>query len=333
MGNEKYTQSVSRIRAIETKLFDESRLNRMIESLSPYEALKVLQESEYGNQMQNMKNAKDYETILANELKNLYETLYSIVPNKSLVDMMTLKYDYHNIKTLLKGKALNKDLNYLVMEVNPCYTDKLKFAILNDNYRDIPKLMREAIENAIAEFSATNDPQIIDIIIDKYMFKDMLIKAETIDEPFVKNFVKLNIDLTNIKTLLRVKNQNRNRDFLNLVLISGGKVDKDILINCLNENIESTINKLMFTDYGNILKVGLDEYSKNRKLNKFEKLCDNYTMSYLKNSKYISFGPEPILAYIYAKENEIKAIRIIMVGKINNVSSNLIRERLRDVYV
>ncbi|MDF2880850.1 MAG: V-type synthase subunit [Clostridiaceae bacterium] len=333
MGNEKYAQAVSRIRAIETKLFDESMLNRMIESSSPEEALKILQETEYANQMQNIKNVQDYETILSNELKKLYDLLYNVVPNKALVDIMELKYDYHNIKTLLKGKALNKDYNYLLIKVKPDYTEKIKLSILKDNYSDIPKIMAEAIQSANSEFLITKDPQAIDIIIDNYMFKHILAKAETFDESFVKNFVKLNIDLTNIKALLRIKNQNRSREFLNSVLIAGGKVDKDILLNCLNESIETIINKLMFTDYGNILRMGLEEYIKDKKLNKFEKLCDNYTMDYLKSSRYISFGPEPILAYIFGKENEIKTIRIIMVGKINKVSPNVIRERLREVYV
>jgi V/A-type H+-transporting ATPase subunit C len=333
MENEKYAEAVSRIRAMETKLFDESMLNKLIESPSPEEAIKFLQETEYASEIQSIKKVQDYEIILSKELKKLYDFLYKTVPDKDLVDIMELKYDYHNIKTLLKGKALNKNYDYLLIKVKPDYTEKIISSIQMDNYRDIPRIMGEAIQKAYSEFSITKDPQVIDIIIDSYMYKHMLIKAEKFEESFIINFIKLNIDLTNIKTLLRVKNQNRNREFLNLVLISGGKVDKDILLNCLNESIENIINKLMFTDYGNILKMGLQEYSKNKKLNKFEKLCDNYTMNYLKKSRYISFGPEPILAYIYGKENEIKSIRIILVGKINKVPSNIIGERLREVYV
>ena len=36
---------------------------------------------------------------------------------------------------------------------------------------------------------------------------------------------------------------------------------------------------------------------------------------------------------IYAKETEIKIIRIIMVGKLNNIPAEVVRERLRDIYV
>ena len=56
-------------------------------------------------------------------------------------------------------------------------------------------------------------------------------------------------------------------------------------------------------------------------------------MEKMKSAKMISFGGEPLLAYIYAKETEIKVIRIIMVGKLNNINGEVIRERLRDIYV
>ena len=56
-------------------------------------------------------------------------------------------------------------------------------------------------------------------------------------------------------------------------------------------------------------------------------------MTIMKEAKFIPFGGEPLLAYIYAKETEIKVVRIIMVGKLNNISPEVIRERLRDIYV
>ena len=42
---------------------------------------------------------------------------------------------------------------------------------------------------------------------------------------------------------------------------------------------------------------------------------------------------EPIVAYIYAKQTEIKNIRIILTGKLNNINSKTIKERLRESYV
>ncbi len=56
-------------------------------------------------------------------------------------------------------------------------------------------------------------------------------------------------------------------------------------------------------------------------------------MNLNKGSKNVIFGPEPLFSYLHAKEAEVKALRIIMVSKINKLSPETIRERLRDLYV
>ena len=112
-----FSQVIPRIRVYETKLLDKSKLDRMIDSNSADEALKVLQETEYGKFMGNVKRADDYEIILSEELKRLFHVMYDISPVKSLIDLMSIKYDYHNMKVILKGMFLKEDLSYLLIPV------------------------------------------------------------------------------------------------------------------------------------------------------------------------------------------------------------------------
>ena len=46
-----------------------------------------------------------------------------------------------------------------------------------------------------------------------------------------------------------------------------------------------------------------------------------------------SFSIGPLVAYILARENEIKTVRIILSGKQNDFSDDAIRERVREMYV
>lgn len=333
MSNVNYAQAVSRIRAIETKLLDKTKIDRMIESNSSKEAFKILQETEYGNLFGNIKRVEDYEVILSEALKKLYKLMYEITYEKLVIDVMSVRYDYHNIKVLLKQKILKTDLRNLLIPVATVPVDKMKIYVSNKNYYDLNPIMREAIEKSEDSFESEKDPQKIDIILDHYMYKDMLFKAETLGEKYLLEFLKINIDLTNLKTLLRVKKQNKARGFLEEALIDGGKIDRDVLVSMLNDSNESIASRISYTDYEEILRVGIDEFSKSGSLNMFEKLSDNFIMNFIKDSKYVSFGIEPLLAYIFAKENEIKIVRIIMVGKLNNVAGDVIRERLRDIYV
>jgi V/A-type H+/Na+-transporting ATPase subunit C len=328
-----FTRVVPRIRVFETRLVDRAKLDRMIDSNSPEEALKILSETEYSSAIANMKRVQDYEVILGSELKRVYELMYEITPVKLLIFIMTLKYDYHNIKVLLKGRALEKDLSELLIPVGAVPLEKLANYIQGENLRDMDPLMREALEKTDEAFKASVDPQIIDILLDSFMFRDMLKKAQELGEDFLINYVRMNIDLINIKTLLRVKKQNKDREFFRQTIIDGGRIDRDILLNSLNESMDSFAGRISHTDYHSILRLGLEEYNKSGRINVFEKLSENMVMQYVKKAKYVSFGVEPVIAYLAAKEAEIKAIRIVLVGKLNKVAPELIRERLRDIYV
>ncbi|MBN1065637.1 V-type ATP synthase subunit C [Clostridium botulinum] len=328
-----FSQVIPRLRVYETKLLDKSKIDRMIDSNSANEALKVLQETEYANVMTNVKRAEDYEVILSEELKRLFNLMYEISPMKSLVDLMSIKYDYQNIKVILKGIFLKKDLSYLLIDVGTIEASKLKYLVENNDLRDLPQIMREAVEESKDKFENTKDPQVLDIILDKYMFKQLVQIKNEIKDNFVNKYVESVIDSTNLKTLLRVKKQNKGREFFTSVIIEGGSLDKDKLLGMLNDAVENISNKLAFTDYNDLIKSGIEYYTKTGSVSLLEKLVDNYIMDMMKDAKIIPFGVEPLLAYIYAKETEIKIIRIVMVGKLNNISAEVIRERLRDIYV
>ncbi|MGL5764865.1 MAG: V-type ATP synthase subunit C [Sarcina sp.] len=333
MDDMQFAQVLPRLRVLETRLLDKSKIDRMIDSKSSLDSLKVLQETDYSAHMLDIKNATAYEEILSKELIAVYENLYKICPVKEIIDIMSLKYDYHNLKVFIKGKILAKDFSYMIIPIGTVNTDKMKYAIDNEYYRDLDKLMRECIESVLADFNTTKDPQRIDTIIDKYQFKAIVNTAKSIKNISIDKYITSLIDLTNIKTLLRVKKQNKKRDFLADILIEGGSIDFDKYVTLLNESVENISTKLAHTNYENVLKEGISEFTQTQSVSTLEKLVDNYIMEMMKDAKFITSGPMPVLAYLYAKENEIKQIRTIMVGKLNNIAEEVIRERLRDAYV
>lgn len=333
MEDLKFTQAVSRLRVLEKRLLDKSKIERMIDSASADEVLRILSETEYANLMSDVKRAEDYELLLSKELKRVYSLIYEISPDKTIIDIMSLRNDYHNIKVLLKGKALDKDLDYLLMPDGNMDVNELKSAILSGDLRDLNSMAKMAIEEVNKIFADTKDPQQIDIIVDRYMFIHMLDMAKTTKMDFLIDYVKITIDFTNIKTLIRVKKQQKDVKFLREVLIDGGTISLDKFTISLNDSLENFMSKIRATKYFDIIKVGIEEYISTNKLTALEKICDNYIMDYIKKAKYITFGAEPLIAYVLAKETEIKIIRIIMVGKLNNIAPEVIRERVRDVYV
>ena len=65
----------------------------------------------------------------------------------------------------------------------------------------------------------------------------------------------------------------------------------------------------------------------------FGRWCDNLLIRKIKPQQYSAFGLGPLAAYILARENEIKSVRIVLSGKLNHLPEESIRERIREMYV
>ena len=328
-----FTHAVARIRVMDKRLLNKNIIEKLLDSDSAEEVLKVLQDTTYGSTSNEIESVYEYEKLLRAELVELYKNLYKISPIKEVIDVMTIKYDYHNIKVLIKGKALGKDFSTMIIPIGTLPLELLKTCILTSDYKPLDKHIGGIIQKVEEAFEESKDPQSIDTLLDKYMFEDMLAIAEKLNTDFITRYVKESIDITNIKTMLRVKKQDKDGKFLQSVIIPGGTLDSSLLITGLNEGLDIFISKISRSPYAKVLTSILEEYSYNGSISSLEILYDNYIMNHARDAKKVNFGPEPIIAYIIAKETEIKIVRIIMVGKVNKVDVKVIRERLREVYV
>ena len=324
-----YGQSVVTIRVLEKRLLTKNRIERMIESETCEEVLKLLSETEYSQDMTDIQNSRDYEKILKRETERVFSLVRNMSKNKEVVDILSLKYDYHNLKVLIKSKVFEKDNTNLLM--NAGTIDITKFKTKSETQSlDLPEEILEAIAEIKKEENLT--PQKIDIIVEKYYFKNLVNLSKKIDVKVITDYVKGLIDFQNIITLFRVQKQNRDAKFLDSVIFEGGTIPKDKIVASLNDSSETILNKFKKEKLGPYLVKGVEVFNETKRLSEFEKTSDNYLMELNKESKYIVFGPEPLFTYLVAKEREINAIRLIMVSKINNISSEKIRERLRDTY-
>lgn len=327
-----FTHAVARLRVIEKRLLDKVKVERLLECETPEEVLKILQEMQYGESITDINDVHSYEDMLRQELKDLYLNMYKLTPDKSIVDIMSIKYDYHNIKVLEKSKLGEKDFSNLLIPIGTIPIDALKNMVFSGEIKDLSPLMREGINKVEEDFSKSKDPQNIDIILDKFMYSDILQRALATEIEFIIEFVKATIDIANIKAMLRVKKQHKDGKFLESILIPGGEIEKNIFIYGLNDTLENFINNISKSSYAKILTSILEEYNNTGNFSSIEVLFDNNIIDRAKYAKRVNFGPEPLISFILAKENEIKIVRIIMVGKINKVPTEIIRERLRDIY-
>jgi len=322
---ENYLSLSAILRAREARMLTEERAMRMLEAPGFSEAAKMLSDCGYD----------DFSELSANEIDGalnekrgaLFNELAGACPDSEIVDVFRTKYDYHNIKVLIKSRSLNIDADRLYIKSGRITPEKLVEAFDEEKYSELPEVMADAIKESAAVLARTSNPQLSDFILDNAMFSEM--KALASESPFISNYVKVLIDAANLKACVRALRMGKDSDFLKSALIQGGNVDSDRLSAATSgEGFEplfkSTVLEQAASKAAETVSGGAQTA--------FELACDNAVTAYLKGAKLISYGEEAVAAYIAAAENEITAVRMILSGRISDINPEILKERLRDFY-
>ena len=328
MDRENFIQSSVRIRHAEKKLLTKQQLQRLADAKNLEDAIKLLNETSYSSELSKLDRPENYEQVLSEVLNKTYKEAMEISPEKSLVEILSCKYDYHNLKVLVKENILKEkfDSMYCMLDENEIEAFR-ELAFKNDEG------LSQDFKECIAFFETTKDPQDIDIFIDKKYFEKVLSLAERFKLEMITEYFKAMIDFINLRTFIRCRKQNQVKETLEKVLIKGGDVETDKILEMFYEDIEVLPIKLKAYKIGRVLSKIVEEYKNTNSLNSFEKSMDDYLVEIVRKAKSIHYGAEVIFSFLFAKELEIKNLRLILVGKVNGLSADFIKERLREVYV
>lgn len=323
-----YLQATARVRALETVMLDAKSLIKMVDARNAEEAFKVLSEAAIG-QGHELANC---EQAFRDNLLEAYRLVESVSPEPGLVDIFRYKYDGHNLKVAIKSRKLGRDYSAILSHMGTVPPERL-IAELDDRAFTglVPALAAAGLE-AEEQMAKTGDPQTVDILIDKAVLESMVKKAAELDNSFVTGFVRAQIDIANIRAAVRLLRMKKELPMLKRVAVAGGSVPLGKLYDAYGKGIDELLAVVASTPFGRVLEPCFEDLRGGRTLTLFEKLCDNYMISLFAKVRFIAFGIEPLVAYLYGKEWESNAARIVLASKLAGVPAAQITERLRDAY-
>ena len=331
MDREKFVRASAEIRVKEKQLLNKATFDRIIDASNLSEAIKFLNDTVYQSFFRDIDKAQDYEKALTKKQEKNFAELYKISPDPRVVDLVANNYIYHNIKVYVKDRLLESELSHLYVKIGE--TDWKQYANSNQEIEHIKDEYTNVIDKASLEYQESKSAQNIDIVIDKLYMQSLKDLADEMDVDLFTKYVKDLIDFTNINTFLRCQRQERDVSFLDHVLFDGGNLSLEILKKIYYGDLDPSSPIFRHLTIGKFVEKGIESFKKTGSLSEFERQKDNYFMQVIKDAKRVTYGPEVIFAYLYAKEMEIKNLKIIFICKLNGIEASLIRERLRDSYV
>lgn len=314
--------AIARIRSKENELLTQQNLDQLMNCHNTDECIKFLKDKGYGNGTEY-----DSDEIIKNELNKLWSFMKELTSDISDFKIMLYTYDFHNLKVAVKSVISDISPDKFFIDRGIIDAKEIYNCVDKRQFYKLPDYMNDVAEEAFDILLKTNDSQLCDVILDSKNLEQILKTGEESKEPLIKYYGEFFVACANIKTAVRCCMMGKSSNFMKRAIVECKTLDKNKLIQNACKSIDDIYSYLLITDY----KDAAAELKKS--FSNFEKWCDNTLMIKIKQEKYNPFTFGAVIAYAMAKETEIKAVRIILSGKQNELDESVIRERLRDMYV
>jgi len=313
------------IRGRERALLTRERLERMAAAPDADVAAAVLTECGYP-ELAGSSDA-ELEAALSERRRRTLDDIAAICPEKALIEAFRLKYDYHNAKVLVKSDGAEEGL---LSDIGRVSAAALKKAYDEDAWRAVPAALAAAMREAKTTLARTSNPQLADFGLDRAYYAELLSLTGTLSDGFYTAYVRLCIDIANLRSAVRCVRGGLDEGVLKAALLPDG----DIAAARIARSVYGEGVTAVFTGAELAPAAALGQRAiEGAPLSAFERECDNVLTRRLAGSKLVSFGPAVAVAYLASLENELVAVRMVLLGKRGGVSAEMLRERLRDTYV
>ena len=331
-GTKDHIFASSRVRSVEKNLLSREKAEAMIDSKTPAEAMKILYDLGYGEGADPVP-AEKFGQLLVEETKKTFSFIRGIAPEEQDLYAFLYPYDYHNLKVLIKAELQDTDPEPFLIDVGTIEAGRLAAMYRDRDFVGMTSMMKEAVLEVLDVFARTKDPQTIDFILDKACYREMTESAAATGNAYIIGYVQLLIDTINLKTFVRLRQMKKSWDVFSQVFLPGGRIQEKLFVNSYDEPYEQFADRMLPYGLDKAMSEGGAMIRESWRFTALERLLDNALMEYAKGAKYISFGIEPLAAYLIAKEGEMRTVRIAMTGLIQGLSREMMAERLRETYV
>lgn len=328
-NNNDYVFLCANLRAREPRLLTRERMEKMCQAPSFDEAAKLLIDCDYPD-MSGMDDVA-LEHAIAAHRKQIVSEIARFCPEPVMLDAFRIRYDYHNIKVLVKSRGEQGDNERLMSSCGIVDPARMTECYRSENYDMLPDPIRDCLRDARELLARTGDPQRTDFLIDRAYYTRLLTMTEELSDDFYHRYVRHCIDGANLRSAVRARRIGLDKAVVESAMIPGGYVAAYSLVDASAE--PSSLENLFFAGiFQKAAELGA-QAMQGGPLTAFESACENALTRWLDGAKYIMAGPAPVLAFLDSLDSEIVVVRTVLLGKKNGMSPEAIRERLRDSYV
>ena len=339
-----YPYTYVRTAVMKSFLFKKDDYQKMLK-MSFSEIAKLLQDSNYKKEINalatELSGADLLELALNRNLAESFKKLIRIVPYELalLIKEYAKRKDIEDIKTILRGKFTKTDEKTIRNSITAAGTLSFDFIVSLLKKESIEEILKEnkivdfnLLKNGLKDLNEKNNLASIENSLDKYYYSHLMQFSKILPKEgaLFRDFLLKEVEVLNLLTLLRLKKAKFGKEAIKDFIIpfrglSGSKIAALAALDDFDE-LSSTLEK---TEYKNIISKGIEEFKKSGSLITLE----TELYKYLLRQSILLLHQHPlsidvILGYMFAKDIEVRNLKIIIKGKQLGLSEDFIESQL-----
>lgn len=322
MSDLNYAFAVARIRVLEKSLLSNSDVEQMIALPDAERAADFLRERGWGGP----DSEGDPDRMLSEESAKTWALMRELKIGPEILSILAYPDMYHNLKAAIKVVCTKDEHPGVFLDNDQLDKEKALEIVREKDWNSLPEHMRQAAQEAYETLLHTRDGQLCDIIVDRAALAAIAAEGEASKEQIIRDWAERFVAIADIKIAARAARTGKNKDFLKRAIAPCRAVDAGRLIQAASSGMEEVIAYLAATRFAGAADALAESPSA------FERWCDNELIEAIRPQKRNPFSTGPVVAYLLARQNEIKTARIILTAKANDLPEEAIRDRAREMY-
>ena len=320
--SEQYTYAVARIRALEVSLFSNSTIDQLIACQNYEQCIQFLEEKGWGD----TETSGNAEAMLTREEEKIWEVVKELSIGMEHFDVLTYPKLFHNLKAAIKEVCTEEKNRHIFYEDVPIPGSAMMEIIKEKDFGKLPANMQHAAEEAYESLLHTRDGQLCDVIIDKAALEAIYAAGKEAKADIIRDYAESTVGVADIKIAVRSQKTAKSIDFMKRAMAECDSINVDQLSRQPWREWTRSANTCwngLCTRRGGVSRLAVS----------IRALVRYRIIQTISPQKYNAFTIGPVIAYVIARQNEIKTVRIILSGKLNDLPDDSIRERVREMYV
>ncbi len=338
LGN--YPYVTARVKAKKSLLLPKDTYDKLLQMSIPGIA-RFLGEGQYGEEILGLGTRYSgvdlIERATRNNLAKVFTQIieFSEGPLRDMISRFLDRWDMWNIKTLIRGRfygATEEDIADDLIPAGSLSKEFLDRLVATEKVEDVVEALEGTIYGRVllglpSTLEDVRSLAAYEDLLDKVYYESLLEAVPPSPEPqrLFHNFVRMEIDVLNVKTLLRVRGLEE--DLERQVFIRGGLYfSREEMKEMVGMELPAIRERLRKAPFHADLAPHLGEEPEvSLGIRAIEKWLLNQAA---KGANLHPLSVLPVLDYIVAKTEEVENLRIIARGKTSGLGTRLIKEML-----